>query len=541
MWRIDDPQGNESAKIKYEIVTYTRGRGLDLGCGPSKAYAHFIGVDNLASTRLFGTRMQPDVVVNDCLDLSLFATGSMDFCFSSHLLEHITDYKTALAEWMRVVKIGGHLVLYVPDEDEYPKVGEPGANPDHKWNVNYDRVFEAMPDGFNLVRFEKRNDGYEYSLFFVFEKIMDPVRYVSWKRSKPDKTACVCRFGGFGDMIQTSAILPELKRQGYHITVMTTPKGQDIIRHDPHIDDWLIQDNDQVPNGELGKYWTAQSKRFDKFINLSESVEGTFLVMPGRIAHQWPNDVRHKRLNKNYMEFMFELSGMPLSPCPKFYPTKDEEADAKDFIYECSKHADIEQPYMVMWALAGSSVHKMYPHQDSVIARILLDLPNAIVVMVGEMACKVLEQGWDKEPRVIRVSGDLTIRQTLALAQRMNCVVGPETGVLNAVSYETDVAKVVLLSHSSHENLTRDWPNTTAISAPPDDHVPICGNRPCHRLHYTRDWCPEDTDTGASMCAASISPHTVFNAIEAHYDPYRTQGLIQTGSGRSGRACALVR
>ena len=45
-WRLEDPQGNEAAKIKYEIVPYTRGQGLDIGCGPFKAFPHFIGVDN---------------------------------------------------------------------------------------------------------------------------------------------------------------------------------------------------------------------------------------------------------------------------------------------------------------------------------------------------------------------------------------------------------------------------------------------------------------------------------------------------------------
>jgi len=62
----------------------------------------------------------------------------------------------------------------LPDEDEYPKVGEQGANPDHKWNVNYDRVVEAMekvPRSWDLVQFEKRNQTDEYSLFFVFKMI----------------------------------------------------------------------------------------------------------------------------------------------------------------------------------------------------------------------------------------------------------------------------------------------------------------------------------------------------------------------------------
>jgi hypothetical protein len=64
------------------------------------------------------------------------------------------------------------LILYVPDEDEYPKVGEKGANPDHKWNVNYDKVvkyMEGVPRNWDLIDFQKRNQGDEYSLFFVFK------------------------------------------------------------------------------------------------------------------------------------------------------------------------------------------------------------------------------------------------------------------------------------------------------------------------------------------------------------------------------------
>ena len=44
-WRAEDPMGDEASKVKYDIVEYTRGAVLDLGCGPSKAFPHFIGVD----------------------------------------------------------------------------------------------------------------------------------------------------------------------------------------------------------------------------------------------------------------------------------------------------------------------------------------------------------------------------------------------------------------------------------------------------------------------------------------------------------------
>ena len=46
VWRIDDPQGNEAQKIMWELVKYTRGRVLDIGCGNFKAFPHFIGLDN---------------------------------------------------------------------------------------------------------------------------------------------------------------------------------------------------------------------------------------------------------------------------------------------------------------------------------------------------------------------------------------------------------------------------------------------------------------------------------------------------------------
>src|SRR5690606_18122632 len=129
----------------------------------------------------------------------------------------------------------------------------------------------------------------------------------SARAPRPIKTACVVRYGGFGDQLQAANILPALNRQGYHVTFMTTPKGQDVIAHDPHVDAWIIQDNDQVPNAELWAYWRAWERRFTKFVNLSESVEGTLLAMPGRANHAWPDAVRRKQLGVNYLEFTADL------------------------------------------------------------------------------------------------------------------------------------------------------------------------------------------------------------------------------------------
>ena len=46
VWRATDPEGNEAEKIRWAVVPYTRGKVLDIGCGPYKAFNHFIGIDS---------------------------------------------------------------------------------------------------------------------------------------------------------------------------------------------------------------------------------------------------------------------------------------------------------------------------------------------------------------------------------------------------------------------------------------------------------------------------------------------------------------
>lgn len=174
MWRDTDPQGNEAAKVKYDIVPFTRGIVLDLGCGPHKAFPHFIGMDNGVDTKLFGIEMKPDVLCGDLSNIDdMTNEASADAIFSSHLLEHIQDYKGALKSWWKAIKVGGHLVLYLPHKNFYPNIGTEGANPDHKWDFMPDDIIEAMKEigSWALVVNEDRNDGMEYSFFQVYKKL----------------------------------------------------------------------------------------------------------------------------------------------------------------------------------------------------------------------------------------------------------------------------------------------------------------------------------------------------------------------------------
>lgn len=528
VWSLETSNGNEAAKIAPFIVPYTRGRGLDIGCGPFSPFHHFLGIDEavndgrpVAKLRQDGTKLQG------------FADNAWDFVFSSHFLEHVQDFEAALAEWWRVIRPGGHLVLYLPHKSFYPNVGSYGSNPDHKHDFLPSDIVAAMEGvarasryGWDCVENEERNGDDEYSFFQVYRKrgATQPDREVvctmnPWR--KPAKSCLVVRYGAIGDHIMTSSVLPKLKEQGWHVTYNCDPRGQMLLADDPNIDAFLVQDTDQVPNHLLGPYWGRLRERYDEIFNLCESIEGTLLAVPGRFNHGWADEVRRQVMGTvNYLDRTHDLCGVPRGAAPRFYPNKDEIAWARREIAKARYGKAIptakqkRHPRLViLWTLSGSSRHKTWPHLDQCVLRLLGKIP-ATVVLTGDHLCKMLEVGLEGHERLWLRSGEWSIRQALAFAQQADIVVGPETGILNAVSMDPNVHKVIYLSHSSRENLTRDWPKTTVLL--PDERVTCY---PCHRLHYPGSpYCPREPETHTALCAFSITPEAMFEAIKHHAD-----------------------
>ena len=132
---------------------------------------------------------------------------------------------------------------------------------------------------------------------------------------RKEKTVCVIRYGAFGDILQTSSVLPLLKEQGYRVCVNTQDSGEDILKSNPHIDELLIQRKNQIYPDRLDEYWEHFDKVFDKVIQFSESVEGTLLLVGDRTEvlkdgptlikgderYHWNKDKIHAECNVNYM------------------------------------------------------------------------------------------------------------------------------------------------------------------------------------------------------------------------------------------------
>ena len=177
------PCQNETAKTRWRAVPYTAGKGLDIGCGLERLFdtEFVIGIDNGQDAG------KHNIVANmklDARDLSQLAGGSWDFVYSSFLLQYFPykDVPNVLRDWMRLLKVGGCLSLYLPDSEQYPKCAEPeleifaeaGSNPEQKWNVTYKRLVAALEKvafNWDLVEYQVCGSDDEYALWFVIRRL----------------------------------------------------------------------------------------------------------------------------------------------------------------------------------------------------------------------------------------------------------------------------------------------------------------------------------------------------------------------------------
>src|SRR5258708_6197676 len=152
-------------------------------------------------------------MIGEVTRLPVFSSGSLDFVYSSHTLDCIEHTKDVLKEWWRVIRTGGHLVLYLPHKSFSPNVRTKEAKQQHAIDFLPDDIIKIMESvgTWDLVRNEERSEGNEHSFFQVYKK---QGKYAQSYKVKHEKTCAVIRYGGFAGMIKANPVLPALKKQG---------------------------------------------------------------------------------------------------------------------------------------------------------------------------------------------------------------------------------------------------------------------------------------------------------------------------------------
>ena len=132
---IDRNIGSECRHFYREYVNtgffnkYMKGVGLDIG------FQGYVG-SNIVPILPGATGIDIGYPGYDGITLP-FADKTQDYVFSSHCLEHISDYKNAMQDWYRVVKTNGYIIIIVPHQFAYEKRKELPS----RWNRDHKRFY----------------------------------------------------------------------------------------------------------------------------------------------------------------------------------------------------------------------------------------------------------------------------------------------------------------------------------------------------------------------------------------------------------------
>ena len=143
--------GDAVSYIAPDAAAWCRGRGLDFGAGrwPLRGAAP---IDRDTALQLGGVR-----------------TGSQDYVFSSHTLEHIREWRGTLREFQRVLRPGGVLFLYLPHESMalWNPEGRWGRSAGHVWTPRIETLLGyAQLNSWEVLDYNPVPDRY-YSWFIV--------------------------------------------------------------------------------------------------------------------------------------------------------------------------------------------------------------------------------------------------------------------------------------------------------------------------------------------------------------------------------------
>ncbi len=101
-------------------------------------------------------------------------SDSLDFVFSSHLLEDFLNWDAIIVEWVRVLKKGGKLIILLPDKERWAAALAKGQSPNcaHK-HESYAGELSKYAEWLGLKVIEDRLTDFaaeDYTILFVAEK-----------------------------------------------------------------------------------------------------------------------------------------------------------------------------------------------------------------------------------------------------------------------------------------------------------------------------------------------------------------------------------
>jgi predicted SAM-dependent methyltransferase len=160
---------SETSTRLHLLKPYCQGNGVDIGSQGSPVNINSIQIEFDRS------RFEEDVPIQwegDGISNLPFKNNVLDYVYSSHLIEDYEDWTSILNEWNRVIKIGGYIVIMVPDHNKFRECVSKGQpdNLNHKHEsypgelssyykkhfLNFDIICDYITDSYNILFVAKK-------------------------------------------------------------------------------------------------------------------------------------------------------------------------------------------------------------------------------------------------------------------------------------------------------------------------------------------------------------------------------------------------
>lgn len=143
---------------------------VELGCGGNKTVENSIGIDRVAKGEIIKSVGAISVadLIHDVSEPLPLKSESVDTLIARHVLEHLQDPIKVVLQWAKCVKIGGRVIIAVPDQDQINGIP---MNPEHLHSYTEESLLTLMEKcGFSRIHSEKSNN--MVSFVGVYERVV---------------------------------------------------------------------------------------------------------------------------------------------------------------------------------------------------------------------------------------------------------------------------------------------------------------------------------------------------------------------------------
>ncbi len=177
-------------KMKYAppkfVRKYCKGLGVEIGGAAHQDYGiKAINIDRVdhtseddvyakAQIQLAGHVKKVDIIANgDNIPLN---DNSVNFVFSSHVIEHFYDPVSAINEWLRIIKPNGYIVMVVPHKERTFDSKKPCTTLEEfkTRHSNYDKNIEYPDDHYSIWTTETFLDfakNFNYNVIYYVDEV----------------------------------------------------------------------------------------------------------------------------------------------------------------------------------------------------------------------------------------------------------------------------------------------------------------------------------------------------------------------------------